>query len=392
MRKLLLVDDEPRVLSSLARQLKKDFEVTTAESAQEALKIIANGNHFAAILTDMRMPGMTGLELLGKMQTVAPDTVRMMLTGNADQQTAMDAINHGRIFRFFNKPVETEFLKQGLEEAVRQYELITAEKILLEKTLAGSVKVLVDILSIAHPTAFGRATKTQGWVEKIARSLGLSAPWHLKMAAMLSDLGQIAMPDGLVEKLDSGKPLTTDEEEIVRSIPKISHDLIKNIPRMEAVAKVVLYQNKGFDGSGYPDDSIKGHDIPMGSRLLKILKDVARITSGSSPTALEIKQLSRWEEKYDPELLKKVTSYFLNLAPKTESSKVNELKKLSVSALLPGYTVLSHIELENGRLILVSGSRLTKPQVEKLRNIGKVLKIKEPVLVDVSTREKDSDD
>ena len=139
---ILFVDDELRILQAFERQLRKRFSIRTAESAQEALKILEVDGPCAVIVSDMWMPGMDGIELLARVKNLYPDTVRIMLTGNADQETAIEAVNCGQIFRFLTKPIPPEALTNSLDLAIREYRLITAEKELLSQTLKGSVNVL----------------------------------------------------------------------------------------------------------------------------------------------------------------------------------------------------------------------------------------------------------
>jgi len=388
--KVLLVDDEPKLLRALSRRLKKSFDLTSAESGAEALEVVRTQGPFAVVVSDMNMPEMSGVEFLEKLYAQAPDTVRMMLTGNADQTTAIDAINQGRIFRFFNKPIAPEMLEQGIKEGLRQYELITAEKTLLESTLAGSVKVLMDVLSITDPQAFGTAAKVQVWAEDIAKGLRLPNPWEIKISAMLAGLGRVAVPEGVIKKLNASRPLSDDEKEMVEKVPAIGKDLIINIPRLKNVAQNVYYQDKNYDGSGFPEGGVKEANIPVGARLLRILKDLAEFSDGNLPGLEDIAQLDRWPERYDPELKKKVQGYFeFRLRKLNEGPRV-ELKKMKVAHLLAGYTLHSDIETEEGLLVLAAGAKLTGAQVQRLHNLIKVYGFKEPVMVDITTR--DSED
>src|SRR5438132_13303250 len=117
----------------------------------------------------MRMPGMTGVELLIRVRQTTPDTVRMILTRNADLQTAIDAINNGPIFRFLTKPCAPELLARTVAAGIEQYRLVTAEKELLEQTLRGPVTVLTEVLELANPKAFDRAAES-GVLEARSRS------------------------------------------------------------------------------------------------------------------------------------------------------------------------------------------------------------------------------
>ena len=137
--KILLVDDEPNVLQSMQRQLRKRFKIVVAESGFEALAALKNKGPFAVIVSDMRMPGMDGVQLLSEAKDIFPDTVRTMLTGNADQETASEAVNTGQIFCFLTQPCSTAVLATSFGLAVRQHTLLIAEKELLNDTVKGSV-------------------------------------------------------------------------------------------------------------------------------------------------------------------------------------------------------------------------------------------------------------
>jgi DNA-binding NtrC family response regulator len=145
--KILCIDDDANVLTGIQRNLRKQFDIDTAVGALAALKLIEKECPYAVIVADMQMPGMNGVEFLNIARKKYPDTVRVMLTGNADQKTATDAVNRGHIFSFLNKPCPPEKLAEVLTDGIKQYRLITAERELLENTLNGSVKVLMEILS-----------------------------------------------------------------------------------------------------------------------------------------------------------------------------------------------------------------------------------------------------
>ncbi len=132
--KVLLVDDDTVMLSVFRHQLDGRFDVVTAVGGDDALAAVESDGPFAAVVCDMRMPGMDGIEVLGKIREIAPDTVRIMLTGHADLKTAMDSINQGNIFRFLTKPCPADDLARGIEAGLRQYRLVAAERELLERT------------------------------------------------------------------------------------------------------------------------------------------------------------------------------------------------------------------------------------------------------------------
>ena len=183
--RILLVDDEANVLQAYTRVLRNRFALDTADGGAQALDQLENRGPYAVIVSDMRMPGMDGVELLSQTRERFPDTVRIMLTGNADQQTATEAVNQGAIFRFLNKPCDSELLASTLDQAIRQHELITAEKSLLENTLKGTIRMLVELLSCLDPISFGRAQAMAAHAEAIAKEMGMENPWVLGIAGVL---------------------------------------------------------------------------------------------------------------------------------------------------------------------------------------------------------------
>lgn len=378
--KVLLIDDEANVLAGLKRQLRGRFDVSTAEGGEPALDLVKSEGPFAVAVCDMRMPGMNGIDVLGALKKATPDTVRIMLTGNADQQTAIDAVNQGNIFRFYTKPCPPETLAKGIEAGIQQYRLVTAERELLAQTLAGSVRVLSEVLSMIDPEAFGRATKLRDWAQRVAVLLGLPHPWQLEIAAMLSPIGEVAVPPELLAKKRAGEKLTPVEEDIIARVPETGRQLIENIPRMKAIAEIVYYQNKGFDGSGFPGDGASGTDIPVGARVLKVLNDLAGQGTGLIPSARAFAALEHDSGRYDPKILARVRKYF---ATQTEQAaeKEDSFAELPVSGLLTGHLLKSDLKLDTGRLILAAGSTLTEAQIAKVRNLNKICRFEEPVRV-----------
>ncbi len=302
-KKVLFVDDEPNILQSIKRNLRKDFDVDTANGGEEALQKLASNGEYAIVVSDMRMPGMDGVEFLSKAKQQWPDTVRMMLTGNADQQTAVDAVNKGDVFRFLNKPCDAAALASAVTVGLRQYELITAEKHLLENTLRGSIKALADILALTNPELFGRTTRFKRRMAQIAEAMQLTNVWQFESAALLSQLGCVTLPADLVRRQSTGEQLSKEELTEFSAHANVGADLLKTIPRMEDVAQYIHYQGKNYDGTGFPADSVSGEKIPLGARLLKVVIDFDAAESSGLSVADALQRLKQSPTKYDPDIL-----------------------------------------------------------------------------------------
>lgn len=136
--RILCVDDEQLVLDGLSRTLRSHYVVETVTSGAQALDRLRTGEPYAVVVSDQRMPQMDGVRLLAHIRTVAPDTVRVLLTGQADMESAIAAVNEGNIFRFLTKPCSTENLLKALEASIEQYRLVTSEKFCSRKLCAAA--------------------------------------------------------------------------------------------------------------------------------------------------------------------------------------------------------------------------------------------------------------
>ncbi|MGM0490264.1 MAG: HD domain-containing phosphohydrolase, partial [Planctomycetota bacterium] len=300
--RILCVDDDPNVLQSYQRAFRKQFRIEIALGGEEALEAIINQGPYAVVVADMQMPGMNGVELLKQVKEHAKDTVRMMLTGNADQQTALEAVNEGHIFRFMTKPCPPETFAKVLNAGLAQYRLLRAERDLLSKTLGASVRVLTDVLSAVSPTAFGRASRVRQMVRELCQELGLK-DWQTEVAAMLSQIGCVSIPDHVLVKAYEGKRLSATERKIFESYPESGQQLISNIPRLEEVARIIAYQQQHYDGQGIPGDGTSECDIPVGSRVLKIALDFDTLISAGYSKETAVAEMNDRPGSYDPSML-----------------------------------------------------------------------------------------
>lgn len=302
-KKVLFVDDDRNILASFRRSLVRRYQVETAGGAEEGLAVLDSHGPFAVVVSDLRMPGLDGINFLGQVRRKSPDSVRVMLTGNADLESAIAAVNTGNIFRLLTKPCNNEEMLDILEACFEQHRLITAERELLQETLRGAIKVLSDILALTKPEIYGRASRILPYVKRISDILNDPSPWETETAAMLCLLGYISLPDHVIKLVSRGKPLGQEDAEIFKSHAAVATRLLKQIPRMDRVARIISYQGKNFDGTGSPADSVQGDDIPLASRILKVLLDFDSLQARRLSKSAALEALNRYTGVYDSQVL-----------------------------------------------------------------------------------------
>jgi response regulator RpfG family c-di-GMP phosphodiesterase len=376
---VLLVDDEPKVLEGLSLHLRF-FRLSLATSGQAGLRVLDQPDPPAVIISDMRMPEMDGAAFLSRARERLPDAVRVLLTGHTDLDGAVAAVNHGQIFRFLTKPCPPPLLVATVKAAAEQHRLVTAEKVLLEQTLRGSIKALIDMLALAHPLAFGRALRIKQQAMALARATG-GESWEIEVAAMLSQVGCAVLPPALLEKLSQGESLSADEEHQLERVPEVAERLLESIPRLETVRAILREQGRRFDGEGTPPGAPRGESIPRGARILRAVVDFDALeTAGLSPT-LALERMSERAGLYDPVVL-----HELGLISASDAGIVRELP---LRSLAPGMVVARNIVSRAGHLLVSRGQEVTSGVLQRLRNVP-VGMVKEPVQVlipeDVSER------
>ncbi|VAW99276.1 hypothetical protein MNBD_GAMMA20-1535 [hydrothermal vent metagenome] len=343
--RILLVDDEPAVLEGLQFQLRKCFDISTAANGLEGLAKIGASAPFAIVLSDMRMPRMDGAEFLTRVRQAVPDTVRVLLTGQTDIHSAIAVVNEGQIFRFLTKPCPPEQLHRTLEDAARQHQLLTAERDLLEKTLHGSISALMDVLALTNAVAFGRATRIRQIVSELCDELDILQRWQVEVAAMVSQLGAITLPEETAKKLYYGEELSTDEQQLVESLPEVVARLLGNIPRLEPV--LALLAGLGKKPPRDTADNSQERDV------LRIALDFDALSSrGLSPQAC-LDTLRGHAKRYDKTLLQALAHC---RGKETDSQEIQEIQ---IQAVREGMVFAEDVHTHTGTLLVPRGYQVT---------------------------------
>jgi response regulator RpfG family c-di-GMP phosphodiesterase len=378
--KVLFVDDDPNLLASCERNLRRRFQIETAEGGQLGLEKITARGPYSVVVSDMQMPGMNGIQFLSAVKERAPDSVRIMLTGNADVEVAMGVVNEGNIFRFLTKPCPPEVLGKALDDALAQYRLVMAEKELLNKTLSGSIKLLTDILSIVDTPSFGRTQAMRDLIAEATDKLGINNAWEIHLAVMLAPIGYVTVPPETMIKARAGEVLSKVEEQMVARLPDTAAKLLANIPRLDGVSKIVRYQQKNFNGCGFPADSVSGEAIPQGARLLKIFSDMFQLQRTGMSRIEALDEMDTRTGWYDPLLLASVRA--INAGSATAAVK-HGARCLSIRArdLVLGMMLHSNVITKDGVMIISAGHEVNQMTLEKIQNFESLSGIREPIFV-----------
>ena len=284
--KIMIVDDEPANLRLLERLFRRDYQVITAPSGQEALQLLSQ-HDVALLITDQRMPGMTGIELLKRTAELRPHVVRIILTGYTDIGALVEAINCGQVYKYVTKPWSNDDLRLTVERALEhyetnksRYELEQANRRLsvrLQEMTRAVVRAIADALDAKDEYVYGHARRVSGYATAIGRRMRLDVALleEISLAALLHDIGKIGTPDSLLLKPSS---FTDEERACIQLHSERGARMLAGVPEMDEVAAIVRHHHERYDGSGYPE-GLQGEQIPLASRIILVADAYDAMTS-----------------------------------------------------------------------------------------------------------------
>jgi response regulator RpfG family c-di-GMP phosphodiesterase len=352
---ILCVDDEPRVTEGLALLLRRNYRAVTAAGGQAALEKLKEIGAPAVIMSDMRMPGMDGADLLKTVKRLYPETTRILLTGEPGRDAAVSAINEGQIFRFLTKPCAPEKVLAAIEAGVTFHRLMTAERTLLQDTLVGCIRALIDVLAITNPVAFGRSNRVKSLAMAVAGEAGHPSFWQLEAAAMLSQIGYISLPVELVEKLYYGNKLTSEESVLAAGAPAVAQTLLGRIPRLEPVLEILALSQKP---TGVSADGL----TTLGANILRLVLEYDTLIAQGNSTAVQ--SIRAKINKHDSQLVDHLAA-----AVGADSGK-SEVTEISVGKVKTGMIILDDVRTPMGVLLVPKGFEVTDVFIERMRNFG----------------------
>jgi len=379
--RVLVVDDDEATVALLRRRLERSgYLALSAYDGRQALNLIER-HQISCVLLDIVMPGLDGFEVLKRIRLSRPPAVLpvIMVTGKDDISDVVKALGLGAN-DYVTKPFEFSVVRARLSAQVavkaghdRLQSLYESERELLEKTLAGSVKALFDILALADPRAFSKAAKLREWARIVAEHKQIQRPWELDLAAMLSQLGLVGLPNAVLSKIAKGQRLAPEEMALFEEVPAKSGALIANIPRLETVRDIVLLAGRALESSS-GDDRIDDRTRELAA-ILRALMELAALTAGKYPSNREFDILLRRRGGHDPAIIGMLQDSF-ERAESDFSLIQDATSRVPVSELRPGDILISDIQLVDGTLILAGGQQLTEVALDRIRETGRYAKVK----------------
>jgi response regulator RpfG family c-di-GMP phosphodiesterase len=411
--RVLLVDDEPGILAAAHHLLQPEgYELYEAVHPHQGLELLRQAS-MAVILSDQRLPELSGLEFLAQAKQLQPNASRVLMTAYSDADTLVAAINTGEIFRFLAKPWRREELLATVRNAAQRYELLCRNLALqantaaanvklgelnaelqkrvaeglkqneqltrlnaaLEHNLQSSVELCFKMLLTFDPSLGMHGKRVAELCHALAENLALPAEQCqvLKFSALLHDVGLVGMEHNLIKLWQQWpRSLSQTQRELIQCHPARGQELVGFMDHLAPVGKVIRAHHERYDGSGYPDGS-KGAQIPWLGRLLAVA--VAYIESNQPPEqALQI-LVQGSGTAYDPEAVR----FLMHSLPGRAAPPSQE--ELLLDELRPGMVLASGVYAANGLLLMPQGQQLSETQISKLWNHHRVDPIKHTLLV-----------
>ncbi|MDI9638600.1 response regulator [Kamptonema cortianum] len=374
---ILCVDDEESVLEGIALTLRTKFVIQPFTNPLEALQWLKENPNTNVVLSDMRMPLMNGADFLAAAVDIAPKSSRILLTGQADVESAMKAVNQGKLFKFLTKPCPPQILTDTVVDAFEQSAKSISEEKLLERTVNGCVHALVEVLVLTNPGALGRSMQMRSLAGQIARTMNGTSVWKIEMAALFCNLGRALMPPNILKKVTEKQELTTAEKKLVAESPIAAQRILLRIPKLEDIAEILQLIEKPYDPVA--DRATDRDSLTFCANILKVAKAYEDMREAG---ASDVKALLKLEQNglvYS----QRVLTVLREVVEKNNAGK--SISSVKINQLREGMTLAEDLMTSNDTLLLSEGHVLTATGVDRLVRLPPGC-LKEPVLVFVEKK------
>ena len=355
--KILFVDDEESILQGFKLTVGRNYEISVASSGKKGLELYDRDGPFAVVVSDFAMPEMNGAEFLGELRKRDSSVVTMLLTGEANIEEVSEVVSSGGIFRLLNKPCSSEKLKRNVEEALRQYNLIRAEKELLEETLNGSITALISLFSASKPLFFGRAQRVKKLAVKVAEKMEMEDVWCIELATIFSYLGYLTLPDSELEKIYNAEELSPEVQMIISGFPAFVEDILSRIPRIKRVSKIVALLAE----DNFLSDREKKKE-GLAASVIRLAQTYENCLSRGMGKKDILDGIKKHTEQYSPRILKTLGDVLEQTQAPTQKLRIK------CSDLKEGMRLQEELRLPNGTLVAPKGMEVTYHFIRMIDN------------------------
>ena len=410
--RLLFVDDEENILKSLNRLfIDEGYEIVTSTSGEEALERL-NGEEISLVISDQRMPGMQGVELLSRIKEISPDTICILLTGYTDIKAAVRAINSGAVYKYVEKPWDDEQCKLTVKRALEQYDLIQRNRKLsnivreqneelkylnenlqekveektrevlqknirleelneqLKNNFIDTTKVFAGLVEMRDEYIGGHSKRVAAASKELAKMYRLSDGdiFDIEVAALLHDLGKIGLKDNVLTAPNTSL-YDKGNQEVQEQHAVMGQMSLLGIDGLERAAEMICHHHENYDGTGVPN-RLKGEEIPLGSRIIAVVDtyDGLRFRRNANKTYAEDVVCSSLQKlaatRLDPDVLEK----FLNFLKGLQTKKAGkDVIRISAGALKENMVIARDIITDSNMLLIARDERVKPSYLEKIR-------------------------
>jgi response regulator RpfG family c-di-GMP phosphodiesterase len=296
--RVLCVDDEPNVLESLRDTLRKRFDVVVTTNGFEALRMLKE-ERFEVLVSDMRMPMINGARFLSLAREHAPDTVRLLLTGQSALDDAVAAINDGEIFRFLVKPCETANLKAALDAGVTRHRALVGQRELEAESARETARALIAVACALDPTVPERSERIARNARELCAATESFVPTpELQPAVDLMQLGVVAASKDTLAQMARGQRLNREQAVEIERLPEVAHPFLLPIPSLRPVAVLLAAMTEPFVATV---PGVAG--TPIGARILRIAVDFEALECQGVPAHTALRTMEARDRRYDPAIL-----------------------------------------------------------------------------------------
>ena len=408
---ILFVDDEQNILTSLRRLfMDEEYTIYIANSGEEALLIIDQHPDIGLIVSDQRMPGLTGVDFLEKAREILPDAIRILLTGYADMNAVVDAINRGGAYRYITKPWQDDELMQVINEAASRFSLLSENKRLqaivakqndelqrwnsqleyfvqeqtveiqnnskeleklnehLKNNFRNTIIAFSGLLELRDKKTRSHSKNVAAIASRIARSMKLpkDAIETITIAAMLHDIGKISMSDALMQ-IDY-KEMDVEGQKEYMHHPVRGQAAIDSIEDLRPAGVMIRHHHEQFNGLGYPD-ALSTDKIPLGSRIISIadyFENTIRQYPGSEAVKITLNEVNgHLSTRFDPAIFPHLETVAPAIYVNTERTDMVE-KELNVKSIKPGMILARDVRSGTGLVLLSKGMTLAEKNIISL--------------------------